>query len=40
MEYRIIEDQNIWTKYICQQPLYDGGFLQSWQWGEFQKSFG
>ncbi len=40
MEFRIIEDQNIWTEYIYRHPSSDGGFLQSWQWGEFQKSFG
>lgn len=40
MEFCIIQDQNLWTDYINRYICFDGGFLQSWPWGEFQKSFG
>lgn len=40
MEFQYIQDKNIWNQYIHSTPLSDGGFLQSWEWGEFQESFG
>ena len=36
MEFRLINNQEIWDNFIAGQPF--AQFLQSWAWGEFQKS--
>lgn len=40
MEITFIENKDQWNSYINAHATPDGGFLQSWQWGEFQKSYG
>ena len=40
MKILLIEDKDEWNSFIAQHATPDGGFLQSWQWGEFQKSYG
>ena len=32
------KDKKIWNQFVSQSPM--GNFLQSWEWGEFQKSQG
>lgn len=35
-----ITDKNSWDMHLAAATLRSGGFLQSWQWGEFQRSLG
>ena len=35
-----ITDQKQWNKFLFSQPSQAGIFLQSWEWGEFQKKVG
>jgi peptidoglycan pentaglycine glycine transferase (the first glycine) len=35
-----ITDKNSWDKHLAAATLRSGGFLQSWQWGEFQRGLG
>lgn len=37
---REITDKQEWKKTLSEAPSASGRFLQSWEWGEFQKSFG
>ncbi|MBI4133049.1 hypothetical protein HY478_00385, partial [Candidatus Uhrbacteria bacterium] len=36
----IIEQREKWNELILKNSPKSGAFLQSWEWGEFQKSFG
>lgn len=38
MNILIKSDKEHWNEYIRSCDLRDGGFLQSWQWGEFQRA--
>lgn len=38
MKILIISDKEHWNEYIRSCHFHDGGFLQSWQWGEFQEA--
>jgi len=35
-----INDKNLWNNFVAQHGPKSGAFLQSFEWGEFQKSFG
>lgn len=37
---KVIEEKEKWNDLILRNPPRSGAFLQSWEWGEFQKSFG
>ncbi|MBI3627031.1 hypothetical protein HY224_03225, partial [Candidatus Uhrbacteria bacterium] len=39
MEISFIADKKIWNDFVARHAL-DGGFLQSWEWGEFQEKLG
>lgn len=40
MEISFLSDKDQWNSYIIANATSSGGFLQSWDWGEFQKSYG
>ena len=40
MEIAVVQDKIKWNDYIQRHAKNDGGFLQSWEWGEFQKVYG
>lgn len=40
MEMQEVHDQKKWNGFLLDQPTQAGIFLQSWEWGEFQKSVG
>ena len=40
MEVKILEDQNQIDEFIKAQRIKSGSFLQSYEWGEFQKHYG
>ena len=35
-----INDQKVWNEWLLSQRMQTGIFLQSWEWGEFQKTVG
>src|SRR3989338_2506576 len=35
-----INDQKVWNEWLFSQRTQTGIFLQSWEWGEFQKTVG
>ena len=40
MEWIEINDQKSWNTFVVTHGPKSGAFLQSWEWGEFQKKFG
>jgi len=40
MDVILISDKYQWNEFIQRHAINDGGFLQSWEWGEFQKEYG
>ncbi len=38
MDFRLIADKTKWNEFMASQR--HSQFLQSWEWGEFQKAFG
>jgi peptidoglycan pentaglycine glycine transferase (the first glycine) len=40
MKWSLVEDKGRWDTFIKEHGPRSGAFLQSWQWGEFQKAVG